>query len=148
MPPATSAPKAKLRSGERCHAVPPSPPPPPAQKQARIDFAYVRRQARMADVLRALGIFERLSGTGPQRRGPCPIHEPQRAAGRSFSVHLDKQVFRCLDPQCAAQGNVLDLWAAVHRLPLRDAAWHLVSVLHLAPIQPSSPTALDPEAHP
>jgi hypothetical protein len=32
----------------------------------------------------------------------------------------------------AAHGNVLDLWAAVHRLPLYEAAMHLAETFGLA----------------
>lgn len=105
-------------------------PAPPAPRP-RVDFAELRRQLRMADVLERLGILDRLTGRGPQRRGPCPIHEPRSQGGRTFSVHLGKHVFRCLDPACAAQGNVLDLWAAIHQLPLRDAALHLARTFAL-----------------
>lgn len=83
------------------------------RRSQRVDFAQVRRQVSMEDVLRRLGMWDQLQGTGPQRRGPCPIHEPGRAMGRSFSVNLDKHVFRCLHAHCAAQGNVLDLWAGL-----------------------------------
>lgn len=55
--------------------------------------------------------------------------------GRPFSVHLGKNIFRCLNPACAKQGNVLDLWAARHGLPLREAAIDLAETfqLELAP---------------
>lgn len=38
-----------------------------------IDFAYIRSQITMERVLRHLGYFDRLRGTGSQRRGPCPF---------------------------------------------------------------------------
>lgn len=97
----------------------------------RIDFARLRRQIRMTDVLEHLGALQRLQGQGAQRRGPCPIHEHSPGDGRTFSVNLDKHVFRCLDPHCNAHGNVLDLWAAVHHLPLRDAALHLAETFRI-----------------
>jgi len=37
-------------------------------------------------------------------------------------VNLEKKVFRCFHKGCGAQGNVLDLFAAVRRLPLYEAA--------------------------
>ncbi|MFN0053884.1 MAG: transposase [Planctomycetales bacterium] len=98
-----------------------------------IDFAELRRQVSMTTVLQHLGLYLRLRGRGPQRRGPCPVHEAVPNGGRTFSVNLLKQVFHCLDPKCNAQGNVLDLWAAVHHLPLRDAALHLAATFHLDP---------------
>jgi DNA primase len=75
-------------------------------------------------VLRHLGVFEQMRG-GAQRRGPCPVHGSKHERTRSFSVNLQKNVFQCFHPPCAAKGNVLDLWAAVHRLPLREAALNL-----------------------
>ena len=97
----------------------------------RIDFADLRRQVSMADVLRRLDLLRRLRGNGPQRRGPCPVHQQPTETGRSFSVNLVKQVFRCLDPECQAHGNPLDLWAAVHHLPLHAAALDLAETFHL-----------------
>jgi hypothetical protein len=44
---------------------------------------------------------------------------------RTFPGHLAKNAFRCFQKNCDVQGNALDLWAAIHRLPLYDAALHL-----------------------
>ena len=49
----------------------------------------------------------------------------------TFSVHLGKNVFQCFQADCAVHGNVLDFWAAVHRLPLYDAALHLAATFQL-----------------
>ena len=53
----------------------------------------------------------------------------------TFSVHLGKNAFRCLNAACAAQGNALDLWAAARHLRLREAAIDLAETfqLQLAP---------------
>jgi transposase len=96
-----------------------------------IDYAALRSQVDMEQVLAHLGCLARLKGSGPQRRGPCPIHAAQDARNRSFSVHLGKKVFQCFHPPCAAHGNVLDLWAAIHGLPLYEAAQHLAQTLLL-----------------
>jgi len=102
-----------------------------------IDFAQLRAQVSMEAVLEKLNLLPHLSGSGPQRRGPCPIHTEQRAGSpsqsrsRSFSVNLQKHAFQCFHPPCGAQGNVLDLWAAVHQLPLPQAASHLSETFHL-----------------
>jgi len=100
-----------------------------------VDFAHLRHQITMERVLSQLGALHQLRGRGPQRRGACPIHGSQGMGGRPFSVHLGKNIFRCLNPACAKQGNVLDLWAARHRLPLREAAIDLAETfqLELAP---------------
>ena len=96
-----------------------------------VDFAHVRAQITMEQVLSRLGVYDRLRGSGPQKRGPCPIHDGQGGSARPFSVHLGKSVFRCLNPSCAAHGNVLDLWAAVRGMELREAAIDLAQTFHL-----------------
>jgi hypothetical protein len=45
---------------------------------------------------------------------------------------MDKNMFRCFHAECGAQGNALDLWGAVHRLPLYEAALHLAETFGLA----------------
>lgn len=99
--------------------------------RGKIDYAALRRQVTMQQVLEHLNWLPQLTGSGAQRRGPCPIHAQADDRERTFSASLDKQVFRCFHPECSAQGNVLDLWAAVHRLPLYEAALHLAKTFHL-----------------
>ena len=106
---------------------------PRAEPTQRINFAELRKQISMTEVLHHLGLLDELRGNGPQRRGPCPVHDGQSQNARTFSVNLEKHVFRCLDPHCDAHGNVLDLWAAVHNLSLRDAALHLAATFNLDP---------------
>ena len=99
----------------------PSANPMPAEPRS-LDLATLRRQVSIEDVLKHLGYFHPLRGSGPQRRGPCPLHDAPSDRHRSFSVHLGKGVFRCFHPACQAQGNTLDLWATYHRLPIGQAA--------------------------
>ena len=101
-----------------------------------IDFAAIRQQVTMEQVLKHLGIFDRLRRTGTSRsqyRGTCPIHPGNGQRHRSFSVNLDKQAFRCFYPACEAHGNALDLWAAVRGLSLREAGLDMVTTFHLHP---------------
>lgn len=104
------------------------PPPSPSNRQpstapdGRIDFAQLRKQISMEQVLRELQVWDSLKGSGAQRRGPCPIHEPSNREGRSFSVNLEKKAFQCFDASCGAKGNVLDLWAQCRHLTPFDAA--------------------------
>ena len=72
----------------------------------------------------------RLRGSGPQRRGPCPLHRGD-GRGRTFSVNLDANVFQCFDKRCGQKGDVIDLWAALHGLSLREAALDLVRTFGL-----------------
>jgi transposase len=98
----------------------------------RVDYAFLREQITMEQVLAHLGLLSQLRGRGHQRRGPCPLHSHAGAADRTFSVNLSKNIFRCFHSECGVQGNVLDLWGAVHRLPLYDAALHLAETFGLA----------------
>ena len=97
----------------------------------RLDYASIRQQVTMTQVLDHLGLLKSLKGRRPQLRGPCPIHGEAEEPHRSFSVNLDKQVFRCFHGECAVQGNVLDLWAAVRRLPLYEATLDLAKTFGL-----------------
>ena len=107
---------------------PPERPSLPSNRPAarpKIDFAYLREQVSLEQVLRHLGVFEGLRGRGLQRRGSCPIHGKPDDRQPTFSAHLGKNIFRCFHADCGAQGNVLDLWMAVHKRPLYEAALHL-----------------------
>jgi transposase len=97
----------------------------------RLDYAYLRQQISMQQVLDHLGLLSQLRGGGQQRRGPCPLHSHVGAVDRTFSVNLSKNMFRCFHAECGIQGNALDLWGAVHRLPLYEAALHLAETFGL-----------------
>jgi len=110
---------------------PPVKPAPAANRKARpkVDFAFLREQVTMEQVLSHLGLLDKLRGRGLQRRGPCPLHGGTQP---TFSAHLGKHVFQCFQADCGAQGNVLDLWAAMHKLPLYEAALHLAETFGLS----------------
>jgi len=97
----------------------------PAPRTAPVDFAALRQRVTMEQVLHHIGILGELRGSGPQRRGRCPIHAQPGDRRRTFSVNLQKNVFQCFDPECNAHGNVLDFWAALRGLPLVQAARQL-----------------------
>ena len=101
-----------------------------------LDFEHLKRQLPMARVLDHLGLTARLKGSGPQRRCACPIHRGD-GRGRTFSVNLEANVYQCFDARCASQGDVIDLWAALHQLDLRTAALDLVNVFALEPSPPT-----------
>jgi transposase len=116
-------------------ATPVNPPSAPTVARPKVDFVYLRQQVTMEQVLGHLGILGLFKGTGEQRRGPCPVHAEAPATmpakKHTCSVQLGKNIFQCFKADCAAHGNVLDLWAAVHRLPLYEAALHLAETFHL-----------------
>jgi transposase len=105
--------------------------PTPRVARAKVDFAFLRQQVSMEQVLSHLGLLANLRGRGQQRRGPCPLHSQPDDTHPTFSAHLGKHVFQCFQADCGAQGNVLDLWAALHKLPPYEAALHLAETFHL-----------------
>jgi transposase len=98
-----------------------------AKTPVMIDFVALREQITIEQALNQLGHLKHLRGNATQRRGPCPIHRSQRPASRSFSVNLKRNIFHCFSPTCQAHGNVVDLWATIHNLPLHEAAKHLAA---------------------
>lgn len=76
----------------------------------------------MQRLLNHLNHLGRLKGSGPQRRGPCPIHNAPGERTGSFSVNLQTNVFICFSGRCGASGTCIDLWAAIHGLDLDQAA--------------------------
>ena len=108
-------------------------PTPPALTARRwIDFDHLKSQLPLERVLEHLDVLATLRGTASQRRGPCPVHaQAGQGHGRTFSVQLDDNVFQCFDAKCGIKGDVIDLWAAVKGLKLRDAAVDLVTLFNL-----------------
>jgi serine/threonine protein kinase len=103
-----------------------------------IDFAHIKRQLPLARVLDHLALSARLRGVGAQRRCACPIHRTD-GRGRTFSVNLDDNVFQCFEASCGKKGDVIDLWAALHQLSVRQAAVDLVQTFHLEPAPTAPP---------
>ena len=91
-----------------------------------VDFQVLRTRITMADVLRQLG-FLPVSRAGEQLRGPCPVHGSRSIRSRTFSVNLESGRYYC--HKCQSQGNPLELWAAVCKLPLYEAALDLCRAL-------------------
>lgn len=89
---------------------------------ASIDYQAVRSLVRMADVLEWIG-FTPIIRRGSQLRGACPLPGCPSRSHRTFSVHLEKQVFHCF--ACRTHGNQLDLWAAVYQQSIYNAAANL-----------------------
>ncbi len=84
-----------------------------------VDFARVRTEIRMEQVLNLLG-FQPSHRSGVQWYGPCPLHESRPGRGRSFSVNVALGRYYCHG--CHSHGNQLELWAAARKLSLYQAA--------------------------
>jgi DNA primase len=86
-----------------------------------IDFARVRELVTMRQVLELLN-WQHAAKSGAQLRGPCPVHRSENSQSRSFSVNLEKQVYKCFAACCGSKGNQLDLYAEATGQGLYDAA--------------------------
>lgn len=93
---------------------------------AGVDFQTLRSQITMSDVLHPLG-FVPTSRSASQRHGPCPVHGSRSLRSRTFSVNVTAGRYSC--HKCPSHGNSIELWAAVHKLPLYEAAVDLCRVL-------------------
>jgi hypothetical protein len=98
------------------------------QRMPGIDYSALRCRLRLGQVLELLD-FVPVSRHGPQVRGPCPVPGSRSRRSRSLAAHLGRQCWHCF--RCGAGGNALDLWLAVTRLPLDEAALDLCRRLHL-----------------
>jgi len=99
---------------------------PPHGSEGTIDYPFLREQITFERVLSHIGVLAGLRGRN-QRRGACPLC---KSTARSFSVHLEKNVYQCFLPGCSS-GNVLDFWAAYQRQPLHAAARSLAETFGL-----------------
>jgi transposase len=102
----------------------------PITGRGAIDYAHLRSQFTLEDVLRKMEHFPLLRGQ-TQMRGPCPFHRSENPNSTSFSVNLAKGTFRCCSPNCGRQGNALDLWVEHTGLPLYAASLRLADEMHL-----------------
>ncbi len=91
-----------------------------------VDFNELRREITMQQVLDLLD-FQATSRSGDQLHGPCPVHGSTSSRSRTFSVNVSSGRYYC--HKCESQGNQLELWAAVRKLPLYAAAVDLCRVL-------------------
>ena len=91
-----------------------------------VDFNQLRAEITMEQVLDHLD-FEPSGRTGNQLRGPCPVHGSASADSRTFSVNLDTGRYYC--HKCQSKGNQVELWAAVKKLPIYQAAVDLCRTL-------------------
>lgn len=95
---------------------------PTVTARPAIDFATLRAQLQIADVLQLLDFVPR-SSRGPQQRGPCPVHGSTSTRARCLSVDLADNCFQCF--HCGAHGNALDLYARASKQSIYAAALDL-----------------------
>ena len=103
-----------------------SSPGPRERIMPGVDFNVLRTEITMEQVLNQLG-FQPTSRSGNQLHGPCPVHGSTSSGSRTFSVNLDSGRYYC--HKCESHGNHLELWAAVNKLSMYEAAIDLCRVL-------------------
>lgn len=94
---------------------------------AGIDFGALRETITMEEVLGKLG-FQVVTRAGDQLHGPCLVHQSSSPRSTSFSVNVRLGRYYC--HKCQSKGNQLELWAAVHKLAIYDAAIDLCRALN------------------
>lgn len=103
-----------------------SSPGPRERIMPGVDFNVLRTEITMEQVLNQLG-FQPTSRSGSQLHGPCPVHGSTSSGSRTFSVNLNSARYYC--HKCQSHGNQLELWAAVNKLSMYEAAIDLCRVL-------------------
>ncbi len=102
---------------------------------SRLDYAALRQHIAMRAVLQLLN-WEPTRCRGLQWRGPCLLPGcPSSGSGTtvcSFSVHVQRNIFRCF--RCGRSGNQLDLWTHATGLSLYPATLDLCQRLSISPI--------------
>ncbi len=91
-----------------------------------VDFNALRTEITMEQVLSLIG-FEPVTRHGPQWHGACPVHGSTSKRSRSLSVNVERGRYCC--HKCQSKGNQLELWAAVKKMSLYQAAIDLCRAL-------------------
>lgn len=99
---------------------------PSQVRPGTIDYGFLREQITFETVLAKINLLPKLTGR-IQRRGTCPLCGTGKS---SFSVNLNKNVYRCFHAGCTS-GNVLDFWASLKHLNLYEAALDLAKTFNL-----------------
>lgn len=91
-----------------------------------VDFNVLRNEITMEQVLNQLG-FQPTTRSANQLHGPCPVHRSTSKSSGTFSVNLATGRYYC--HKCHSKGNQLELWAAVYKLTIYEAAVNLCNDL-------------------
>lgn len=82
-----------------------------------VDYREVKDRVRIADVVAALGV------TLEKGRGKCPLPNHKGNSTDTFSVTVEKNVWKCFG--CGWGGNVLELQSLAKGIAIREAALEL-----------------------
>lgn len=110
-----------------------------------LDFEAIKASATAEGVLAHYGLLERLTRSGDELTGWCPLGTKQHGKKDSFAFNVTKKTFQCF--ACKQRGSVLDFVAKYQGLHLRESAEALQAIM--AGTADDAPTPRDtPEAVP
>ena len=102
-----------------------------------LDFEAIKASAAVEDVLAHYGLLERLTQSGDELTGWCPLGTKQHGKKDSFAFNVAKKTFQCF--ACKQRGSVLDFVAKYQGLHLRESAEALVAIMAGTANDPPSP---------
>ena len=89
-----------------------------------LDFAAIKREVPMSDVLKLIG-WQPISSIAGQHRGRCPFHHSNNVRSRSFAVFQDGWFCH----KCKKGGDQLTLFAQHTGFPIHEATLALCFAL-------------------
>ena len=89
-----------------------------------LDFAAIREQASIMDVLNALDFEQTRTVTNNQVRGVCPL-----CGSNGFIAMTTNNVWYCF--ACKNSGGVIDLWMQARNIGIKEAASQMCTALNL-----------------
>jgi DNA primase len=101
----------------------------------RPDFAQLKQQVSILEVLSRRGLTGSLRRRGHRLTGPCPVHGGDNPT--AFTVDITKNVWFCFSG-CGAGGDVIELVRRLDRVSHREAAlWLSALPPATAPVAPA-----------
>ena len=91
-----------------------------------LDFEAIKASATVEGVLAHYGLLERLTRSGDELTGWCPLGTKQHGKKDSFAFNVAKKTFQCF--ACKQRGSVLDFVAKYQGLHLRESAEALQAI--------------------
>lgn len=92
-----------------------------------LDFEAIKASATAEGVLAHYGLLERLTRSGDELTGWCPLGTKQHGKKDSFAFNVAKKTFQCF--ACKQRGSVLDFVAKYQGLHLRESAEALQAIM-------------------
>lgn len=99
--------------------------------KAWLDFNQIRDDADVQTVLDQLGLLDRLTASGDEWVGRCPLGTKPHGKKDSFSFNTEKKTFQCF--ACKARGSILDFVAQLQNIHIREAGTLIQDIMSKPP---------------